>query len=692
MYHFWRQNPLFRPALGFALGIFIQDSLSLSNFIILCLFGGLFLGILSSFWTGYRRVTLAPFLWFLILGIGFHSLQPKAEKIDHSPNFYLTTLSSSPKCTEKSCQVEAQLIPFDRGGSYAIKVKISLPKTSLSSELLHGDRLLVYGSIYPVSGPSNPHTFNYAQFLKRKGIFHQIYVKEKAWKKIGQQAGLIRYAHIWRNWALEAITQSIENPESAGILKALLCGDTRELDSEVRNSYAQSGTMHILAVSGMHVGILLVIIQFILGNGRLTLIRNLLILVMLWMYAFITGLSPSVMRAVSMASFYLIGEIFSREHSTWNSVAFALLALLIYDTHNLYSPGFQLSFLALSGILCISGKRPSNNHIKTRIIHWFKSFFWVSIAAQAATSPIAIYYFEQFPVYFLLGNLMIVPLAAPIMYSGILLLMLYALNLGWKTMGVWVEKLLDFCHWLAQTISDLPGAKLGGLDWDIGLVACAYLLLLGIVMYDKIKSLDLLYMGTICFCFWLISDVYSLLERKNQEGIIVYSLNKKTYFDYYKGSAHLSLGDSLDNRDSLNLQAFRKAKRLSKEITTPQKEFDWGEEISTENLRIVRYKGNKSCIFPTSQKPTVLILEKYSSGDLKSLHDSLKFCNIVLASNLGWKARENWIQQAKELGLTYHDLREQGAYEKEIWNHSFITKLKTGLDISRLIARINATP
>lgn len=677
MYHFWRQNPLFRPALAFAVGIILYElrawEISWLLPLLLLLSGQL----LWQRFDPWKRISSFIPAIFLLLGALFHSWQADWEKMEETEKHYLLEISSEPVEKDNSSHCEARILFYDSLGkavkTKAIRAKILFREDSLAGDLLPGDQILVSGKIKKISPPLNPNTFDYAAFMERKGIFYQMSVSPIDWKLYEQKTSLLRLAILWRNKALAIYDKWLDDAENKAIIKALICGYVQELVPDIRDVYVKSGTMHMLSVSGMHVGILLIILGRTLFWLRNPLAKNLVLILLLWAYALLTGLAPSVMRAVSMCTLFLIGESIHKKHSSWNSVAFALLILLAWDTQFLFNAGFQLSFLALSGILLVSGvNAPPSGNWKDKVKNWFRSYLAISLAAQLATSPIAIYYFHQFPIYFLIGNLLLVPLAAPMMYVGLLLLLLDQVPFLSDCCAGLLDLLLGLCQYVAKAIAELPGASLGNIQWDLLFVLALYALIIGIVLKIKIQQSRGIFIGLVLLCVAVAVSIFREHDQKIQSGIIVYSLYGKSACDLYAGKHAIYLGDSLDEMEiRYSLQPFRDTREFVPIIPTNEFHYPWGSSLCMDSFRILRIWAKGNLELPASSIPTLLILEKDADCTAAPLFDSVNFCNIVLAGDLNWKTRRYWLEQSKSYLVPVHDIKEDGAFQKELWKYSY---------------------
>jgi|GEM_PF-2190958 len=666
MYHFWRQNPLFRPALFLIAGILLYDFFAWSFVWIGIL---VFANALSKIWMNrgaWRRVQFFIPSVFLLLGACLHAGHKKEMASIHEENTFTAILQSEPKIKPTFVSFEAKLQAYD-SSRHALKnlqetIQIQIKNDHLAENLLPGDILLFKGNLRPMKGPANPSTFNYSTFMARKEIFAQVWIDSGSWTKLQEQKNLKRFAVVSRNQVLRIIDAHISSSENRAILKALLTGYTQELIPEIREVYAKSGTMHMLAVSGMHVGILLLLLSQSLRWVRNSLLKNTLLIFLLWLFALFTGLSPSVMRAASMCSLYLLAEALGREHRSWNAVAFALIVLLVWDTNYLFIAGFQLSFLALSGILLIHQSGPPPKGIKDKLSAWFKTYLAISLAAQLATSPIALFYFHQFPLYFLLGNLLIVPLAAPLMYGGIFLLLFHQIAFIAKPLAWILEQLLSLTHWLASTISQLPYSSIPIDSVNHTHVLLSYALFICLILRIKLNRNGPIISALVVLCLAMMGFVYTEHKAQQQSGLIIYSNKSITTMDYYQGGNFKQLGPH-DSQLAESKKVFRSEHHIHQLDSFSLQLKPWGRSIIIDSLRVLCLDSDQKWTFPKSSIKTLLVLEKDAQGELHALMDSLNFCTIVLAGNLNWKSRKHWQKQADSLGVLLYDIREKGAFE-----------------------------
>src|SRR5690606_32609393 len=295
-----------------------------------------------------------------------------------------------------------------------------------------------------------------------RNIFHQHVVRENEVTLIDHDppSAILNYSINVRTWALSVLERHITGDRERAIAQALVLGVTEDLDNELTGAYAASGAMHVLAVSGLHVGILYMIIAFVLGpvkhipGGKWIFMFSSVCL--LWTYACITGLSPSVLRAVTMFSFFALARPLNYRTNIFNTLASSAFCLLLYDPFLIASVGFQLSYMAVVVIVWLHPFLYQLWDPDSRILDEIWKISSVSIAAQLITTTVTLFYFHQFPNYFLLANLFVIPLAFAVLAGGLALLASAWLAPLAEMIG-WVEnKLIAMLNYLVFKVQQLP--------------------------------------------------------------------------------------------------------------------------------------------------------------------------------------------------------------------------------------------
>ena len=338
-------------------------------------------------------------------------------------------------------------------------VLLNVEKDSLKTTFNVDDSILVSADFTSLKPPLNPHQFHYKQYLARQGIHQQVFLKKDQYQLLGKGRFSLRgFSAIIRAKINTALQKQAFSKNTLAVMNALLLGQRQDLSNELRNEYTNAGAVHILAVSGLHVGILLLLLNFLLQpiervqHGKF--IKIILVVVLLWCFALIAGMSASVVRAVTMFSFVAVGLSFKRRKTVTFSLISSAFLLLLVKPMFLFDVGFQLSYLAIFGIVWVQPKLANLFNCK----YWFFRKVWslcsVSIAAQMGVLPLSLYYFHQFPGLFFLSNVLIIPFLGAILMGGILVITLALSNLLPNFIVVSyngiIEVLNGLIHWIAS--------------------------------------------------------------------------------------------------------------------------------------------------------------------------------------------------------------------------------------------------
>jgi len=467
---------------------------------------------------------------------------------------YVVKLTTPPEEKSKSWKrVGIVTRIFTPSGWTVVESGINLffPKSASAELLDYGDQIVIRGAPQAIEPAYNPGEFDFRKHNANKHIFLQHRLESGEWKLLSRSSeqGFLFYAQRMRKLCVGVFKRYIPAGQEQGILMALVLGVTDGLDSEVLSAYAASGAMHVLAVSGMHVSILYGILLFAFKPIRKSPASEwsiaLICLLLLWMYAFITGLSPSVLRAVTMFSFVAVARPLGRNTNIYNTLAASAFILLLYDPWLLLSVGFQLSYLAVWGIVYL--QRPLNNlwAAPNVVVHWAWQITTVSIAAQWATVAISVYYFHQFPTYFLLANLVVIPASTVVLVGGILLLVISPMTIVAEPVGMvlqWCTRYMDESLFLTER---LPGSLWQPIYLnEVGAMAL-FVLLLSLVLLLQHRRFIL--MITTVVAAWVISaSIWWQWYQHRSSTWIVYRIPGHHVSEWIKEGHSFIHADSLD--------------------------------------------------------------------------------------------------------------------------------------------------
>ncbi|MDI9356806.1 MAG: ComEC/Rec2 family competence protein [Chitinophagaceae bacterium] len=559
--NFWAPFPLVRYVVLLILGILIAESVESMPEISLLHLLVFFLGyttciLIFSFYRLYKNIlfiSLYASALFFLLGVvaqQTHSVLNKSYHFaSHSPNFFFYRGNIIEEVTEKEHSY-AFTVRVDKifDGKKIIptrsKVLIYLKKDTS----LHPQKLFVYGTVLWIKGiPSkiknsgNPYTFDIETYMKRKGLEYQHFVKKENLKIIGtyQENYLIAKSLVLKHTMRDIIRSYVLTKNEKGIAEALLLGIKEEVESGLIQSYVSAGVMHVLAVSGMHVALIFGIFSFLLSPIEKRKYGNFitfpLLLLILWTFAFVTGLSASVLRATVMFSLILFGKNIAKKSNVYNFIALSALLLLLYEPVFIFNPGFLLSYLAVIGIVYLYPliyKSLEASHI---VWDYVWSITAMSIAAQIGTLPIAMYYFYQFPTYFLVANIIIIPLSSAITFMGVALMSFYFV---YEPIAFIIGKIFALLILLLNNtvvfISSLPQSTIYPLYVSAFQTVVLYLLLISLLALFSNKKFLWVKVCFVCFVLLIASKLVQEIQTIRQSKIIIYNI-KQPIVEYQQG-------------------------------------------------------------------------------------------------------------------------------------------------------------
>lgn len=543
----------------------------------------------------------------------------------------------------------------------------------------YGDQLSIFGSYYTLKSPSNPEAFDFKKFLSRKHIYAQAFVPPSSIRLLGKapKSRLLNQAYTLRSGASNIIDKHLTSPSENAIAKALILGRKDHLSPELSEAYAAAGAMHVLAVSGLHVGIVYLIVLLLFGwlqrlgnTGRYFF--GLTCLLCIWMYAMVTGLSPSVLRAGTMFSILIIGQISYKDGNVYNSLGIAAFILLLFEPSLTFSVGFQLSFAAVFGIV----------YLQPKIYCLFISRFWiidkiwtisaVSIAAQLATLPLSLYYFHQFPTYFLLANVFVIPAAFIQLFLGLLMI---GIDPIFNDFASWVAFCLHYIIRLTNTgiafIHQLPYSQITWIHIDLLQVILAYAIALTFFagLYYRASKTWLLSVALVFV--WIGWDLYLNFQQSIKHELVFYDLNGSTAIDHIHGHhAQLHLDSiAMASMPSYAINPYRLASLLPP-IETSAYSFAEAGFQNDQALRFGQICSQRIVLFDATtfhlsfKRPIetdIVIINNESVKSLKWLTKHVNAKLVIIGANNGYYFRKMIREEAAHLAIPLHIVREDGA-------------------------------
>ncbi len=568
----WCKYPFIRLLTPFAIGVLcafsfnvVQADEKVIHFLLIFLTLLLLaLIIISEQIRNYTNRWIFTVLLFLLLALlgstfvvnaNYRLKNNDISEIDDASRCYIARLHESPAHREKTLKVTLNVMAYKSDNalqSNDSKIIAYFEKDERSLNLNYGDCIILFTNPEEVEKPPNPEQFNYKDYLYKKGITHQVYLKSDAWLElnINRSNPIYRFSYWMRDFLLETMRNLGIQDEEYAVAAAILLGYDDSLPQELRQKYVAAGAMHILCVSGLHVGVIFMVFSYMLfflderkKNQRVA--KQFILLVLIWFYALIAGLAPSILRATIMLSFLIIGNIINRNGVVLNSLAASAFILLCVNPANLFDVGFQLSYAAVIGIVTLQRPIAMLFYSKYKIINKVWEITSVTIAAQIATIPFTIYYFHQFPTYFWLSNLFMSPVSSVVIIGGMLMLLLFFIPYVNVIIAWLVSKMIHVMNYGVCWIESLPSSIIKGLYISEMQFVILLFVLLAVLLFVQLKNKTILFSIMIMSILFLLLNVNNNLKRNMQKEVIIYSINNMTAIDFIYGREHLILSDSL---------------------------------------------------------------------------------------------------------------------------------------------------
>lgn len=604
------------------------------------------------------------------LGYDFDSRIPRFAE-NKKQGFFEVELTRYPIEKQNSVLLYTNLLQYsDSTSCENIKGKaiLYLQKDSNSLSLKSGDKLIIYTTLSLPEKTGNPDEFDFGRHLLRNGICGTGYASAERWKRISGADGfsLMRLAQRCRLKLLDISRKMNIDGNEFAIISALTLGYTDAISPELRDSFSVTGASHILSVSGLHVGIIYVMLGLMLGFldkwKRTRKIKWIAVILFLWFYAFVTGLSPSVSRSVFMFSLFALAKITERQSSVYNNIFLSAFVLLIINPMWLFNVGFQLSYSALLSILYFQPKIAKWLVFKNRILTYCWELTSVSIAAQLGAAPLCLYYFHQFPNYFLLSNFVGVPLSGIIIYLDVALLITNSIPMIGSIVSWLLVTTTKLMYGGLKIIENLPFVTTNIWIDSVQLILIyASVFAIGLLMYKiKYKYFILFFVSAILF-FGI--NIFRAVSNTNIDELVVFNSKRSVTVNMVNIRQNTVITNNVETGKTLAKDFW-----LHHGIAAP----DYNILDTIFGIDAFRF-ADKNFVVISSNK----IYDKYATTLLKTDYliitkgvspseNLLKYyfapkC-IVLTADVGTKSKRVFERLSKTRGIGYYSIAEQGAF------------------------------
>jgi len=560
---FFKTNPFIRLLLPFIAGIIIQYNLHFNY--LFFLYGIIILTSLLIIFTltavSYNLQFVKGLLITLIfINIGIVTVGIKHNIVlcnDNVEMKFSGTVVKNPVDKDKYFKTEINITEYaDKNNIYNnnFNVVAYFEKCNNISAIQAGSEIKFKTKLQKITNRQNPFGFDFSKYLLHKNIAYSVYLKKDEWhlKPLYNTGNIRYYALNLRKKTIDLFEKNNIEGNNLAVLSALTLGYKSSLNYETKQEYGKAGAMHVLAVSGLHVGIIFLIVSFLFKwttrFKSLKHLKTIITVLAIWGYALITGLSPSVVRASVMFTFILAGMLLNRRINIYNSIAASAFFILLFNPLLLFDVGFQLSYVAVSGIVLFYRKIYGLLYFKYKIFDWLWALTSVSIAAQLSTFPITIYHFHQFPVLFWLSNIVVSISAILLIILVILLVIFSSLSIAATALSYIINGILNFNTIFIHKISCLPFSIINNLNLTPEKVIFFYLTIFCIYLWIESRKSAPLFIALLSIFAIGITGAFNMYKTINRKAICVYQIKNETAIQFIDGEKSIWFTSDSDNK------------------------------------------------------------------------------------------------------------------------------------------------
>tara|TARA_R110000868_G_scaffold146710_2_gene367642 strand:+ start:628 stop:2649 length:2022 start_codon:yes stop_codon:yes gene_type:complete len=665
--------PLARITFGFILGIWIAFySKPDLNFLFGLLFVSFFLFTISYF-TQKRTIYFGISTYFFAVCLG--TITQTVHTDSYQKNNYIHKASAFETPQLISLVIREKLKKSNFNDRYIAlieqidnvktsgKIILNVAKDSLNHTFETGTCLQIKSVLIQTRSPENPNQFDYSTYLAQKQIYAQLYSDTES-IAIGSmiKKDIWYYISKLRNNIIHNLEKNNFHKKELNVAIALIMGQRQDISPEIIQEYQYAGAIHILSVSGLHVGFILLFLTFILkpipNTKKGALLKLVIIINSLWFFALIAGLSPSIVRSVTMFSFVAIGYHLRRSVNIYNTLLVSIFLILLFQPSFLFDVGFQLSYIALFFIIWFQPLLASIWSPKS----WINKYIWgaltVSFAAQIGTLPLSVYYFHQFPGLFFITNLVIIPLLSFIMVVGVLVMISASFDYVPLLLVKPLEWSIYYLNKIITTIASFEKFVIHDIPLNFYLLLSSYLLIIASIIWFKKPNFNKLILVLISIIAFQVSYIRTKWDIQNQNEWIVFNQKRKTIIVERHGEkTTLFINDT-------------KIKPKNNTILNSYLVGNFSAVKNNEKLKNVAYfHGNEILIldslglYPKDIKPTIVVLTQSPKINMDRMLLILK-PKIVVADASNYKnIQHNWKESCSKQKIPFHATAEKGFFK-----------------------------
>jgi competence protein ComEC len=685
--YFWKQMPFVRLIIPFIAGLLLQTFLNISFYCLLAvaafastvLLAFTFLPVSIKY-----KIRAVIGLVVNVLLFAVAALIVYNSDISHRKDWIgnikatnvpvLATLQEPLVEKAKTYKAEAVVEAVQVNNQWQAvtgKIFIYFSKDTNAIKLDYGSQVLFVKPLEEIKNAGNPGSFDYKQYNAYQDIYHQLFLKPNEFivTNTRNENGFKKWLFSVRSWVISTLQQYIPGDKEAGVAEALLIGYRNDLDKDLVQAYSNTGVVHIIAISGLHLGMIYIVLMRFMNifknKNCVRWARPILILFVLWIFTFLAGAVPSILRSAVMFSFIILGQIINRKSSIYNTLAASAFVMLCINPYYLFDVGFQLSYAAVVSIIAFA--RPIHNwfYIKNKSLDFFWQLTSVTLAAQVLTTPVIFYTFHQFPSLFLLTNILIVPLSSVVLFAELILLVSSVFPVVAGFFGCVTDALLHFMNSFIEEISRIPFAVYDGIQNSIVETVFLYGVVTGLSLWLLHKKKNFLFAGLASLFALLVTGAYLNFKLRQQQKVIVYNVPRMPAIDFISGNDCAFVGDTALLNDQYLEKFYVKPSRILHKVALKSNlanlyvGYPFLQFFSKKILIVdkpFKFKNQNKIsldLIVVSRNPRLYISELAAAFDCKQY--------VFDGSNSSWRIKL-WKKDCDSLHLRSHSTVDEGAF------------------------------
>ena len=613
--------------------------------------------------------TFFTFLIFILIGIAAITFKNDLLKKNHYSHF----LSDNYKSIIEIDDVLKPNLYYDNYNAKVIqlnskkvygKIKLNVFKDSLKERFKVGDQIVLTQKFDTIQDPLNPYQFNYKNYLKKQQIHHQISINNNKYLYLkNNRKSFKRWAFTIREQVNKSLIENGFKGEELAIINALLLGQRQDISEEVMQNFQKAGAVHILAVSGLHIGIIMLLLNFLLKPLEIlkkgSEIKLVFVVLFLWFFAFVAGLSPSVVRAVTMFTAVAIALTSKNTINTYKTLIISIFILLLINPYYLFEVGFQMSYLAVFFIVWLQPLLYKIWKPKLKLVDYSWQLLTVSTAAQLGVLPLSLYYFHQFPGLFFMSNLIIIPFLGMILGVGILIILLASLKILPPFLALFYEKIIFLLNqtvgWIAQQESFL----FQNISFSIISLVFTYLFIVSFFKWFEIKKPNYLIITLFALILLqtnILIEIYKssaidefIILNKSRQSVLIQRTGQQVSIDHTHENLDLNEDSSIksyligSNTDILSAE-----NKLKNVYALGKKKI-----LVVDSLGVYLIKKNKPDMILLTSSPKINLDRLITEVDPK----------IIIADASNYKSYVSlWQKTCKNNNIKFHYTVKDGAF------------------------------